>query len=77
MITFAAIAGTAGVAGMYAFRRKETAHRSRMSHLDYNIHVNGIRGKSTITRMLGSVLREAGVLHTVSKTTGTYACRRR
>ncbi|WP_244998864.1 hypothetical protein [Corynebacterium parakroppenstedtii] len=76
MITFAAIAGTAGVAGMYAFRRKETAHRSRMSHLDYNIHVNGIRGKSTITRMLGSVLREAGV-HTVSKTTGTYACRRR
>lgn len=73
MITFAALAGTAGIAGMYAFRRKESAHRSRMSKLDYNIHVNGIRGKSTITRMLGSVLREAGV-STVSKTTGTYAC---
>lgn len=53
MITFAALAGTAGIAGMYAFRRKENAHRSRMSKLDYNIHVNGIRGKSTITRMLG------------------------
>lgn len=73
MIAFAALAGTAGIAGMYAFRRKENAHLSRMSQLDYNIHVNGIRSKSTITRMLGSVLREAGI-STVSKTTGTYAC---
>lgn len=66
MIIFAALAGTARIAGMYAFRRKENAHRSRMPKLDYNIYVNGIRGKSTITRMLGSVLREAGV-STVSK----------
>ncbi|MDN6259487.1 MAG: poly-gamma-glutamate synthase PgsB, partial [Corynebacterium sp.] len=44
-----------------------------MDSLDINVHVNGIRGKSTVTRMIGGVLREAGKT-TISKTTGTYAC---
>ncbi|MDN6259239.1 MAG: poly-gamma-glutamate synthase PgsB, partial [Corynebacterium sp.] len=44
-----------------------------MGGLDINVHVNGIRGKSTVTRMIGGVLRESGKT-TISKTTGTYAC---
>ncbi|GAB3945084.1 poly-gamma-glutamate synthase PgsB [Corynebacterium tapiri] len=59
--------------GAALFWKKEQKHRGRMSSLDYNIHVNGIRGKSTVTRMLGQMLRECGV-QTISKTTGTYAC---
>lgn len=49
--------------------------------LDYNqqlrclklrIYVNGIRGKSTVTRLIAGVLREAGI-RTVGKTTGSAA----
>ena len=36
------------------------------------IHVNGTRGKSTVTRLIAAALREAGV-RTVAKTTGTEA----
>lgn len=72
MIAFAVLAGTPGIAGMYAFRRKKV-HRSRMSKLDYNTHVNCAHGTSTITRLQGSFLREVGV-STVPKTTGTYGC---
>ena len=34
------------------------------------IHVNGTRGKSTVTRLIAAALREAGI-QTVAKTTGT------
>ena len=34
------------------------------------IHVNGTRGKSTVTRLIAAALREAGI-RTVAKTTGT------
>lgn len=44
-----------------------------MDQLSINVHVNGIRGKSTVTRMIGGVIREAGET-TISKTTGTFAC---
>ena len=37
------------------------------------IHVNGIRGKSTVSRIIAGVLREAG-LCTIGKTTGSAAC---
>jgi len=40
--------------------------------IDYRIHVNGIRGKSSVTRYVSAVLREAG-LETYGKTTGTEA----
>ncbi|QFQ03313.1 Capsule biosynthesis protein CapB [Corynebacterium urogenitale] len=55
------------------FWRSEKAHNERLNRLDVNIHVNGIRGKSTVTRMLGGVVRAAGI-PTIAKTTGTYAC---
>lgn len=73
MLAFTAIAGASAVIGLGAFRRRESRHRRRMAGLDVNIHVNGIRGKSTVTRMLGGILREEG-LNTIAKTTGTYAC---
>ena len=47
-------------------------HQRRLEQLDVRIHVNGIRGKSTVTRLVAGVLREGG-FHTVAKTTGSAA----
>lgn len=38
----------------------------------HRVHVNGTRGKSTVTRLIAAVIRESGV-PTVGKTTGTAA----
>jgi len=38
----------------------------------YRIHVNGIRGKSSVTRLTAAALREGGI-RTLAKTTGTSA----
>jgi poly-gamma-glutamate synthase PgsB/CapB len=40
--------------------------------IPYRIHVNGIRGKSTVTRYTAAILRDSG-LRTFGKTTGTAA----
>lgn len=48
------------------------AHNRRLSALGLRVHVNGIRGKSTVTRIVAGMLREAGVV-TVAKTTGSAA----
>jgi poly-gamma-glutamate synthase PgsB/CapB len=48
------------------------AHRRRLDQLDVRIHVNGIRGKSSVTRLVAGVLREGGFV-TVAKTTGSAA----
>ena len=45
-------------------------HNRRLRQLDVRIHVNGIRGKSTVTRLVASVLREGGFV-SVAKTTGS------
>lgn len=47
-------------------------HHRRLEQLDVRIHVNGIRGKSSVTRLLAGVLREGGFV-TVAKTTGSAA----
>ncbi len=47
-------------------------HRRNLSRIRYRIHVNGTRGKSSVTRLIASALREAGVV-TCAKTTGTLA----
>jgi len=47
-------------------------HESRLHQLDIRVHVNGIRGKSSVTRLTAGVLREGGFL-TVAKTTGSAA----
>ncbi|MEV8082515.1 poly-gamma-glutamate synthase PgsB [Pseudarthrobacter oxydans] len=48
------------------------AHHRRLEQLDVRIHVNGIRGKSSVTRLVAGVLREGGFI-TVAKTTGSAA----
>ena len=45
-------------------------HRLALSHLPIRIHVNGSRGKSSVTRLIAAGLR-AGGLKTLAKTTGT------
>ncbi len=47
-------------------------HRKRLFSIPYRIHVNGTRGKSSVTRLIAAGLR-AGNLVTVAKTTGTLA----
>lgn len=47
-------------------------HHRRIDRLDYRIHVNGIRGKSTVTRIIAGMFREAGYV-TIGKATGTEA----
>ena len=47
-------------------RARDRAHAA----IPIRIHVNGTRGKSTVTRMIAGALREAGI-RCVAKTTGT------
>lgn len=52
--------------------RAQRRHRTLMLSLDHRVHVNGIRGKSSVTRLIAGVLREGGI-KTIAKTTGTAA----
>jgi poly-gamma-glutamate synthase PgsB/CapB len=45
-------------------------HRRGLARIPIRIHVNGTRGKSSVTRLIAAVLREHGIV-TVAKTTGT------
>lgn len=47
-------------------------HERRIQQLKVRVHVNGIRGKSTVTRLIAGALREGGY-HTLAKTTGSAA----
>ncbi len=47
-------------------------HRRNLRSIRLRIHVNGTRGKSSVTRLIAAGLREAGV-RTCAKTTGTLA----
>ncbi len=46
------------------------AHRRRLRRIPIRIHVNGTRGKSSVTRLIAAGLRASG-LRTCAKTTGT------
>ena len=54
------------------WRSTIAAHQERLEQLDVRVHVNGIRGKSSVTRLVAGVLREGGFV-TVAKTTGSAA----
>ena len=56
---------------IYLILEKRRNERN-LKQLKIRINVNGIRGKSTITRLITSILREAGY-QVVGKTTGTAA----
>jgi gamma-polyglutamate synthase len=45
-------------------------HHQRLASITIRIHVNGTRGKSSVTRLLAGALREAGI-RVVARTTGT------
>ena len=47
-------------------------YERRLDKPKIRIYVNGIRGKSTVTRLIAGVLREAGI-QTLAKTTGSAA----
>ena len=53
-------------------QRSIATHDERLEQLDVRVHVNGIRGKSSVTRLVAGVLREGGFV-TVAKTTGSAA----
>jgi gamma-polyglutamate synthase len=57
-----------GLAGVFELR----AHRKNLAKIPIRIHVNGTRGKSSVTRLIAAGLREHGVV-TCAKTTGTTA----
>ena len=46
-------------------------HQCNLAHIPIRIHVNGSRGKSSITRLIAAALREKGI-KTFAKTTGTF-----
>ncbi len=52
------------------WRYRQKAHERRLQSYKARIHVNGIRGKSTVTRLVAGALREAGY-RTLAKTTGS------
>jgi poly-gamma-glutamate synthase PgsB/CapB len=70
MMTLCAAALLALLVGLGAIerQRRDRAH----ALVPIRIHVNGTRGKSTVTRLVAAALREAGVI-TLAKTTGTEA----
>ena len=47
-------------------------HRRRLRRIPIRIHVNGTRGKSSVTRLIAAALRQNGI-RTLAKTTGTQA----
>lgn len=46
-------------------------HQRRIHAIPHRIHVNGARGKSSVTRLIGAGLRAGGV-RTITKVTGTF-----
>jgi gamma-polyglutamate synthase len=60
------------VAILMVWRKERVDYNQQLAGLKLRIYVNGIRGKSTVTRLIAGVLREAGI-QTVAKTTGSAA----
>jgi gamma-polyglutamate synthase len=52
--------------------KEKLDYNQQLKRLKLRIYVNGIRGKSTVTRLIAGVLREAGI-QTIGKTTGSAA----
>jgi len=46
-------------------------HQKRIYSIPIRIHINGTRGKSSVTRLIGAGLREGGI-STITKVTGTF-----
>jgi poly-gamma-glutamate synthase PgsB/CapB len=67
-ISLGIVAGA--LVGLGAMER--VAHRRTLARIPVRVHVNGTRGKSSVTRLVAAALRAAGTV-TCAKTTGTLA----
>ncbi|MEP7133575.1 MAG: poly-gamma-glutamate synthase PgsB [Chloroflexota bacterium] len=66
------ILGLTLLAVLLLWWKERLDYNKQLTELKLRIYVNGIRGKSTVTRLIAGVLREAG-MQTVGKTTGSAA----
>jgi gamma-polyglutamate synthase len=57
----------AAIAGVFEYTR----HQKRIYSIPIRIHINGTRGKSSVTRLIGAGLR-AGNISNITKVTGTF-----
>lgn len=71
-LVFFSIAVAAAFAMLLRWFGESVGHTKRIAMVPHRIHVNGIRGKSTVTRLIAGMLREAGMT-TVGKSTGSFA----
>ena len=71
-VVFFVIAVTAALALLFRWFGESHSHAKRLTMVPHRIHVNGIRGKSTVTRLIAGMLREANMT-TVGKSTGSFA----
>ena len=46
-------------------------HQKRIYSIPVRIHINGTRGKSSVTRLIGAGLRSGGISN-ITKDTGTF-----
>lgn len=66
------ILGITLIAVLIVWWKERTDYNKKLAGLKLRVYVNGIRGKSTVTRLIAGVLREAGI-QTIGKTTGSAA----
>lgn len=61
-----------GVGLFYLGKKEYDRHQDNIDSIPFRINVNGIRGKSTVTRLITAILKEAQY-DVIGKTTGTSA----
>ena len=61
--------GAVTITAVAALAIEARRHRSRFGTLKHRVHVNGIRGKTEVTELIGQAMRDSGI-RTWSKTTG-------
>lgn len=57
----------AAIAGLVEY----AMHQKRVNSIPLRIHINGTRGKSSVTRLVGAGLRQGGISN-ITKVTGTF-----
>jgi hypothetical protein len=58
------------IALIFYFVAEQRRHNKKVFSIKHRVHVNGIRGKSSVTRLIAGVLREAKI-KTIGKATGS------
>lgn len=64
--------GCVAISMMIAYLREFYRHKQALVRIPIRVHINGTRGKSSLTRLIAAGLR-AGGIPTLAKTTGTLA----